>query len=293
MALWCGCAATSPAPVETPVVSPPGEALPRSVWSELLDAHDASGDVYEVAARCERDSNPLRCMMLARWLYWVARDDLAACNMYSRGRNGLATTSTTGMDRIAPFALGRCRARTRNVSPGTIAPEPSLVQEERAASPFNDGYVDRAYRCLEGDPRACEEIEDRRYQARPPSPDDAHVGVILPLPAGERAADQCSRSEPKFTGTWVPSDEDIRRMESEFGQLKEVYGGALQYYRQYVGLIQKGKRTIYINAFPGDRPPRRWKEQAYGVCDGGGGYWGVSFDVLTSKFFDYSENGIP
>lgn len=66
---------------------------------------------------------------------------------------------------------------------------------------------------------------------------------------------------------------------------------------QYLGVVIKDKKYIYINAFPAN-DIARYKEHNYDlsltavvVCDGGAHYWGVLFDPETKQFSLLSFNG--
>jgi hypothetical protein len=67
------------------------------------------------------------------------------------------------------------------------------------------------------------------------------------------------REKPHIDGVWIPSKEDILSLESmltklnegEFDSLSGISSLALpvnQYYRQYMGVVFKGEKVIYINA---------------------------------------------
>ncbi len=66
-----------------------------------------------------------------------------------------------------------------------------------------------------------------------------------------------------------------------------------RYAFQYLGVIIKGKKFIYVNAFPKERMEGE-NEISTGklvsVCDGGFDYWGVLFDVKTASFQKLSVN---
>ena len=62
------------------------------------------------------------------------------------------------------------------------------------------------------------------------------------------------------------------------------------FYMQYAGIVVKGQRLVYINAFASDDPPEFWKERAVIVCDGGVD-WGVLYDPANGRFFDLAVNG--
>jgi hypothetical protein len=125
--------------------------------------------------------------------------------------------------------------------------------------------------------------------------------VILPESEAKAVTMQCSRkSPPKFTKTWQPTESDMKLMESKFSQIKRLkvkccrgvkvsdFEGA---YMQYIGIVVKNRKLIYINAFYDYNPGSYWKEHAQIICDGGSA-WGVLYDSETGKFFDLAINGI-
>lgn len=63
------------------------------------------------------------------------------------------------------------------------------------------------------------------------------------------------------------------------------------FYMQYVGIVVKGRKLIYISAFADDKPPDFWRERAVIICDGGVD-WGVLYDPQTGKFSDLTVNGV-
>ena len=65
-----------------------------------------------------------------------------------------------------------------------------------------------------------------------------------------------------------------------------------QFYRQYLGIVIKGRRMIYLNAFgfPGGDP--QWRKRFVRICDGGGSVWGALYDPLTGEFSDLEINGL-
>lgn len=126
--------------------------------------------------------------------------------------------------------------------------------------------------------------------------------ALLPATEAKAVTQQCSRSSPnEFTETWEPTKTDIRLMESRFSAIKKLKAKCCMEgeqienldrpYMQYVGIVIKGKKLIYINAFYDSDPGESWKERAYVICDGGTA-WGVLYDPKTGKFFDLSVNGV-
>lgn len=60
---------------------------------------------------------------------------------------------------------------------------------------------------------------------------------------------------------------------------------------QYVGIVVKGSKLNYINAFYGGNSGNYWKTKASVKCDGGTA-WGVLYDPGTGRFFDLTVNTI-
>jgi len=133
--------------------------------------------------------------------------------------------------------------------------------------------------------------------------------VTVDTSAGLRVLDQCSRSIPKnIKGFWRPGEDDIKTLESNFQYVTKlvateccVIGSKVDSLKgwgfQYLGVVIKGKKYIYINAFPAT-DIARYKQRNYDlsltavvVCDGGTYYWGVLFDPETKQFSLLSFNG--
>jgi len=142
--------------------------------------------------------------------------------------------------------------------------------------------------------------------------------VLLTGDEAKRLSKQCSRDSPSdFTNVWVPSEDDIRKMESKLSNISSlrakccIEGASIaspnKWYLQYAGLVWHGKRVIYIGAVGRERPTTferdeatgtfkevpndNWKKFAIVICDGGNA-WGVIYDPQTGKFSDLSLNGI-
>ena len=77
-----------------------------------------------------------------------------------------------------------------------------------------------------------------------------------------------------------------RNLENQECKIDDPY----QFYRQYVGIVVRGRREIYVNAFsfPTDD---QWLTQFVRICDGGGSVWGALYDPSTGKFHDLETNG--
>lgn len=130
--------------------------------------------------------------------------------------------------------------------------------------------------------------------------------VVLPQGAAAKFAKKqlCSRpAPPKFDGTWMPTDTDIRALESRLLQVSELrtHEGPLSragrkienpaaYHRQYLGIRIAGKNLIYVNAFDdfllGQASEGKidWRTTPVVACDAGHSGWGAVYDPATAKF---------
>ena len=123
-----------------------------------------------------------------------------------------------------------------------------------------------------------------------------HVAILR---AGQSAASlqQCSRSSPSnISGGWEVSPELAAQIETDLPKLAPQMHGldAQVFYRQYVGILQSGKRLVYINAFaPGtlETHDDSWKREPTGACDGGDQFWGAVYDPATRQFSELAFNG--
>jgi hypothetical protein len=124
--------------------------------------------------------------------------------------------------------------------------------------------------------------------------------AIMPDALAKHITAQCSRPVPTFEGTWTTTEADVRTMEARFHDLESLDGSQndarkgivevhverpARFYRQYVGLVIGGERSIYINASAfkngaGDK----WMISPFAVCDGGVFYWGVLYNPTTATF---------
>src|SRR5437868_4156930 len=104
--------------------------------------------------------------------------------------------------------------------------------------------------------------------------------VLLPDSEADHAKQLCSRpGPPKFSGTWKPTQKEIQTMESRLTRVSRLRtrSGILgvrikhadRYYRQYLGIIIKNRKFIFINAFCDDTPPEFWQQTLIDTCDGG------------------------
>lgn len=146
--------------------------------------------------------------------------------------------------------------------------------------------------------------EDAAPEPAPPAPAAARAPAVLPanvaiLPdsAALAVVRQCSRAAPEnVSGTWAPTVEQVAHADSllpafltprdpEPRDLAKVA-------RQYAGVVARGRRILYLNAIPMERPgPRDWRTAAMIVCDGGPPFFGAEFDVAEGRFTRVEFNG--
>lgn len=111
------------------------------------------------------------------------------------------------------------------------------------------------------------------------------------------------REKPAIDGVWVPSTDNIVSLESRLLELNKVKFDSLngmsslafpvnKYYRQYMGVIFKGEKVIYINAFSNDKMLKlgfknmeNSKEKNYfGHAHCGNYCWGGIYDPFRKSF---------
>jgi hypothetical protein len=124
--------------------------------------------------------------------------------------------------------------------------------------------------------------------------------TVLDAAFAEETVRQCSRETPTIEGGWNPSEADVRLLERHLPALLDLTSSACcspgariaeldASHRQYVGVVVRGRRMIYVNAFPVAH-----REEAHApvvVCDGGTAFWGALFDPETATFSDLAFNG--
>lgn len=137
------------------------------------------------------------------------------------------------------------------------------------------------------------------------------VSFILDSSQGPKMLRQCSRETPKnISAYWTLSQNDKRDLESNFYNIDSLIAseccllnGRLKTYKgfafQYVGVVIKKRKYVYINAFP-ERELEEYKKMSIVVdiskspmivCDGGPDYWGALFDIEAKTFNHLSFNG--
>jgi len=62
-----------------------------------------------------------------------------------------------------------------------------------------------------------------------------------------------------------------------------------QYFRQYIPVLRKGKRLIYVNAFRDESPD--WRQHLVIISDGGTCCWQAYYDPTAHAFLMFRING--
>ena len=151
----------------------------------------------------------------------------------------------------------------------------------------------------------------RALAAAPPAPTTLNPewGVVFPDQKALELVHQCSRRAPgPISGTWTPSAQQIADLDDallpalmvQFVQreLSDKGWQPTDYYRQYGGLIIRGQRIIYVNAFnryvvEHSKPIDAWKTKAVAICDGGELVFGVEYDPESKTLSEIQFNGKP
>lgn len=154
-----------------------------------------------------------------------------------------------------------------------------------------------------------------------PRPDEPPRGAVLTGEAAVAIAmHSCHSFDPGSMNLWEPGPADITRLEKvlpEFmagQQTPPDYQPLHEYYRQYVGVVRDGKKTICVNFFhyrfvreslerhshldpvkktveEGHRAEDFWKREPINMCDGGADYFTIQFDLETGTFSQLGFNG--
>ncbi|NVN95768.1 MAG: hypothetical protein HXX18_10850 [Bacteroidetes bacterium] len=121
--------------------------------------------------------------------------------------------------------------------------------------------------------------------------------TVISKEKGKQMLNQCSRATPRKVKKFFNlTQNEIQKLDTCFlNYFKKEY---LEMYAfQYIGLIIKGKKYININAFAIDNDiinnsNNKWKTEPVDVCDGGGAFWGILFNIENCSFSQYGSNGI-
>jgi len=144
-------------------------------------------------------------------------------------------------------------------------------------------------------------------------PAEGKPWAILPVAESKSALMQCSRvspgpGEPYWSPTPAQIEELEKRLPSYLRQQKHAgHADKLpSYLRQYAGFTRKGRKLIYLNAFPTEMVDmlcrsgvkaasgdcrNHWRVEGIFVCDGGDDFWGVEYDPESKMFSGLGFNG--
>jgi len=134
------------------------------------------------------------------------------------------------------------------------------------------------------------------------------IKAILSQDNGEKLIKQCSRfSVENVQSFFNVSENEVSDLETNFKKIYTIQStkcclkgqkvSNLKYYGyQYVGLIIKDAKYIYINAFELETSQillksGEWQIKPVVMCDGGSSYWGVLYNIKKKKFMQLSMNG--
>jgi len=94
---------------------------------------------------------------------------------------------------------------------------------------------------------------------------------------------------------WKPTKKDIRKAEllmQEHINKRKLLKNLQSYSRQYIGIIESGKKIIRIEGVCVD--PKEffpdWKHHIIRVDDGGNCFWGINVDLNLEECYGFSIN---
>ena len=135
-----------------------------------------------------------------------------------------------------------------------------------------------------------------------------HIGTpayaLLPESEATAYAKLFSEHPNAEVQSWEPTVADIEGLETNLAQISSLKENGpvpsrhiddpTQYFRQYVAIVEAGKRRIFINALcmkqgsdPGD-----WRKHLEIVYDGGTCAWHAFYDPSTQTFSNLKINGV-
>ena len=115
---------------------------------------------------------------------------------------------------------------------------------------------------------------------------------ILPVSEGKRLLHPCSRAVPKHVSAfWEPTEKNIDALDmrilpylGSIAQAGTALPPAESYDRQYVGIVVRGKKLIYVNFFPRAFRESDPTHHVIDICDGGPRHWALIFDPSDGTF---------
>ena len=128
--------------------------------------------------------------------------------------------------------------------------------------------------------------------------------VLLPEGEASTYAKLFSASSKTDVQSWEPTVADIESLEANLvliPTLSENVAGSTrhidkpeQYFRQYLAVVQHGKRWIFVNALCriDERDSDAWRKHLEMIVDGGECYWQAWYDPATRRFSNLLVNGV-
>lgn len=101
---------------------------------------------------------------------------------------------------------------------------------------------------------------------------------------------QCSRQTPTFEGSWTPPHAELLLLEESLKSSADLPRFD-DYQFQYVGIIYKGEKAIYINALDKNLKIKNFGSKVPKWCDGGKAFWGGVYKVKSKSIVDVRYNG--
>ena len=145
----------------------------------------------------------------------------------------------------------------------------------------------------------------------------AAAGSIEKLPAPRPIPSELPSTELKFVllpaaaarwitqrGTWQPAPTDIDSLERNLSLVSRLKAENWpadsritidhpeRYFRQYIAVIQKGKKLIYVSAFCDQIPVASWRQEFIQINDGGSCCWQAYYDPAKREFSALRINGV-
>ncbi len=105
------------------------------------------------------------------------------------------------------------------------------------------------------------------------------------------------------SSAWVPTRQQIKELEDklpayleslQLNSAPEILSSLPSYRRQYMGIVEKDRRLIYVNLFCRDFFPNKddWKTKFVWVPDGGPCFLQVYYDIEMGTFVRVTGNSI-
>ncbi|MGA2890521.1 MAG: hypothetical protein ABSE51_20975 [Terracidiphilus sp.] len=109
---------------------------------------------------------------------------------------------------------------------------------------------------------------------------------------------------PNPVQSWQPSKVDLDGLEDNLSQIPNLRENAPssrrhidnpdQYFRQYLAIVQSGKKQIFVNALCRNDVSHsdEWRHHLQVVIDGGDCYWQAWYDPAIQRFSNLMINGV-